>query len=207
MVSGVVLAAGMSRRLGQPKQLVRVNGKTLIEIALDTALRSRLADVTVVISPEMLETVRSAATNSVHVVVNEHARRGQSSSLRLGIKAVPCESRAAIVLMVDQPLVTPAILDKLVETWEETQPLAVVPMYAGIRGTPALLSRSLFAQISELEGDIGAREILRRNADCVAKVEVGHLGRPLDIDTPEDLQQLKGEMEHWQSTVSNADSG
>ena len=190
MVAGLVLAAGLSRRMGKPKQLLSLGDATLLEHALRVASRSRLSGLCVVLSEPVARGIDLDAYPSVTRVLNPAPEEGQSSSLRLGLAALPEEVGGALVLMCDQPGVTVPLLDRLVEEFERLPAGALVPTYGGRRGTPVLLARPLWPQAMALRGDTGARALLAAHPELVRTVEVGHLGDGEDIDTPEQYERL-----------------
>lgn len=189
MIWGVVLAAGLSRRMGRPKQLLPLAGRPLLVHVLEAATASRLAGIVVVVSLELAQEISFDNYPAAQVVVNPTPEDGQSASLRLGLQAVPGHSSGALVLVSDQPGVTPSLIDQLVLHFEQKPGPALVPTYEGRRGTPVLLGRELFAEASNLAGDTGARVLLARRPD-VHTLEVGHLGFPEDVDTPEQYTRM-----------------
>lgn len=204
VISGLVLAAGLSSRMGRPKQLLPLGETTVLGQVLGNASRSRLDEIVVVASVEVAEGSGLADHPGVRCVLNSHPELGQSESLKLGIASLSRRSRACVVLMSDQPLVSPQLIDRLIEEFETREPPAVVPVYDGVEGTPVLLARSLWAEIARLEGDVGARRILRDGSREVSKVEVSHLGSLLDIDTPEEYQAFLEERGNCPGTAPSA---
>lgn len=187
----VLLAGGLSKRLGQPKQLLKFKGKSLLQHAVQTAVASAVGPVVVVLGARA-ETLKNELTESkVEVVVNEAWQEGMAASLRCGIDAFvnlhPTVN--GIVLMVcDQPFVTPALLLELLTAhWQTGKPI-VACNYAGTYGPPAFFHRTLFPELLKLQGDVGARRVIQLHADAVAIVpfEEGSL----DIDTEEDFKKL-----------------
>jgi len=180
-VVGLVLAAGSGSRLGQPKALVRVGEERLVDRAVRT-LRSGGADPVVVVLGAALTEVADA-----WVVENPEWASGMGSSLRLGLAAMPADADAAIVALVDQPDITPAVIARLVATFAAGAPVAVAA-YRGKRGNPVLLARSTWAEVSRLaDGDVGARPFLAAHPELVTAVPCDDIADPADIDTPADL--------------------
>ena len=190
MVAGLVLAAGLSRRMGGPKQFLSLGDSTLLGHVLRAASRSRLSGLYAVLSEHVARGMDLNEYPSATPVLNPAPEEGQSSSLRLGLAALPLEAEGALVLMCDQPGVTVALIDRLVEEFELAPTGALVPTYGGRRGTPVLLGRSLWPDAMTLRGDTGARALLAAHLELVRTVEVGHLGDGEDIDTPEQYERL-----------------
>lgn len=190
-VSGIVLAAGSSSRLGQPKQLLDLEGRPLLQHAIDAAEGAGLFDVLIVLG-HRADDVAAAVTISegTRVVVNPDYAEGQATSLRTGLQAADPKSKAAIVLLGDQPAVNAVSLRALADAYERTESPIVQATYSGRPGHPVLFDRSLWADLEAIEGDKGARDLLKNNPEWVVKVELG--GEvPRDLDTWQDYERLK----------------
>lgn len=187
-----MLAAGASRRLPGPKQMLRHGGVTLLRHAARTAVEADCGPVAVVLAGDLPEQRFEVSDLGVRIVENRHAARGLSTSVRAGLEALEAlaDPDAALFMTCDQPLLTAAILRQLVATWREARPRAVACEYAGTVGVPALFARSLFEELRALEGDQGAKRILQRHGSEIARFpfEPGSL----DVDTPEDAGRLDG---------------
>ena len=190
-VSAIVLAAGMSTRMGAIKQLVRINNKTLLENVVDNLLRSQVEDIIVVLGGSAEEIQRKLRLDHVRVVINDAYREGMGTSLRTGLSAVNPQTEAALVVLADQPFVKPGTLDYLIKRYREHRPQIVIPMYKGFRGNPVLLDRSVFPELRSLTGDIGCRAIFGAHTENILKVPVDDFGVLLDIDTKDDLERLQ----------------
>jgi molybdenum cofactor cytidylyltransferase len=183
MIAGVLLAAGQSQRMGQPKQLLPWQGVPLVRHAAMIALRARLDELVVVVGAYAAE-VRTALDGlPLRIVANPAYAHGQSISLRLGIDAV-ADAHAAVVLLCDQPLLQPATINRLIDAFDAPDVWAVIPTHAGQRGNPVLLGQCLFAALATIEGDMGARQVLRAHADRVRLLELDDAGVITDLDTP-----------------------
>lgn len=181
--SAIVLAAGTSSRLGQPKALLRLGGVSLVRhVASDAGSTSPLELVVVVGSePKVAQQVERIATRIVNV---EPSDEGMAASLRAGLAALtqPCDG--LLVLLCDQPALTGRHLALLLGEWHEQPALAVATGYAGVRGVPAILPASWFDALRALRGDRGARELLRTREDVRVIVDEAYAR---DIDTLDDL--------------------
>lgn len=188
----IILAAGGSRRLGTPKQLVReASGETLIARAARMALAADCGPVVVVLGASA-EKVRPALdTLPVMVVVNEQWETGMAGSLRLGLMALAgtgTEADAALVMLCDQPAVTPALLNRVVETHRATGHALVVCEYDGTAGVPALFGSALFPALLALQGEEGARRVIKAYVGPQSRLPFPEGKR--DVDTPADLAAL-----------------
>ncbi len=188
-VAGVLLAAGESSRISQPKQLLHWKGKTLIEHAARTAIDAGLHPVVVVIGSRA-DDVRAAIQSPVTIVENARWTEGMSTSLRAGLQALPEDVDAAIMLLVDQPRVGADHLRALIEAYRESGKPIVGSAFQGRRASPTLFDRSLFAELMRVAGDEGGRSIVQANMDRVLLVEAEDALTLQDIDTIEDWQRM-----------------
>nr|WP_255551285.1 nucleotidyltransferase family protein [Granulicella sp. dw_53] len=176
------MAAGSSRRLGRPKQTIVLAGETLLERTLRVALEAGLNPVYIVVSSEQntnfgLETLPGCTT-----VLNEAAEEGMASSIRAGVNAAANAGAEAVVIMAcDQPAVTSEHLRNLAKGGQEV----IASEYAGRRGVPAYFPAQVFQELTTLQGDTGARNLLQKAT---------YLNLPngeLDVDTAEELQRAQ----------------
>lgn len=184
-VGAVILAAGASRRYGSPKQLVVVDGRTLLEHAIDTATNAGLTPVVAVV-PVWLSRPASLLDNRLRWIRNPFPERGVSLSLRLGFEALGDDAEAAVILLGDQPRLLPERIDAIL-TARGQRP--VVASRAGsVLAPPVLIERSHFRLIDGLRGDSGMRQLLRDHPELVTAV--ASAAHPMDLDTPDDLERL-----------------
>ncbi len=192
-VCGLVLAAGSSRRLGQPKQLLPYRGTILVDWVVRTvAAASSLEHVTVVIGGASAEVRPQLTLGRAQVVENPDYEDGCSASYQTGLAALHPKAAAVVVTLGDQPGVETADIDRLVAEWRRTDARIMAVSYQGERGHPLLFSRKLFDLLHELHGDKAAWKILDRHRDWIHDVEVD---RPLprDVDTWQDYQAVRAD--------------
>lgn len=191
-VAAIILAAGGSRRLGQPKQLVRWNGETLLNRSIRLAAEAGAEPVIAVLGAGFDAIRASIESTSVIAVHNDRWRQGMGSSIEAGMRALEvCAPEAAAVLLMacDQPQLTADHLRGLMEAVAaHGTPAIAASEYAGVVGVPAVFPRETFADLRALRGDKGARSLMER-APC-AVVGVVFAGGDVDIDRPEDLSVL-----------------
>ncbi len=196
MIYGILLAAGLSSRMGRPKQLLEWKGRPLVRHVAEMALASRLAGLVVVLGAEAWA-ARSALEGlggPVQTVESADYASGQAASLRSGLGSLPASAKAAVVLLVDMPLVGPALIDQLIAEFEaHPEAMAVVPRYKGRRGNPVLLAAALFDELRGLGGDEGARTVLERHRDLVRWLDVDDIAVVSDADTPEAYEEMRSE--------------
>jgi CTP:molybdopterin cytidylyltransferase MocA len=183
-VAGVLLAAGSGSRLGQPKALVELGGSRLADRGVEL-LRAGGADPVVVVTGAAPLTLPGVIT-----VRNPDWASGMGSSLATGLRAVPDGCAAAVVALVDQPLIGPAAVRRLIAAHTAGATVAVAA-YQGRPRNPVLLAREHWPEVTALAaGDVGARPFLRAHPELVTLVECADTGQPDDLDTPEDLARL-----------------
>lgn len=181
MITGLLLAAGAGRRFGRPKALVEFEGERLVDRGVRLLEQGGCHPVVVVLGAAPTP-VRGAVT-----VLNPEWETGMGSSLRVGLEAVPPESLAVVIALVDQPFIRPGAVERLIAAFQAGAELAVAT-YAGEQRNPVLIGRAHIEDVAaSLGGDVGARPYLRKNADLVTEVPCDDAGDPADIDEPGDL--------------------
>ena len=190
-IAAIVLAAGGSKRMGTPKQLLRLDGESLVRRAVRTALASRCAAVFVVVGARADAVTREIDDLSCTRVDNPHWRDGIGTSIRAGVTAVSIAQPpfdAVLITLADQPYITAALLDQLLAA-AETAPVGLVACeYAGTTGVPALFARDHFNALRALTGDRGGRSLLAAHADAVARVPFPEAA--IDLDTRDDYRRF-----------------
>lgn len=191
-VGAVILAAGGSSRLGQPKQLLIFRGETLVRRAVRAATEARCLPVVVVVG-DGSDAIRDELRETVAVIVeNPNWQRGLGTSIRCGLEqlaGLTPQTEAVALLTCDQPLVEARILAALIAEQEKTRKPIVASSYANTLGVPALFHHSCFEGLIALPDDSGAKSLIAERPDDVASIvfEEG----AIDIDTPEDFQRLR----------------
>jgi len=192
-VSGVVLAAGPSKRFDGdlPKQLMELEGETLVRRVARRALESNLIDVIVVVGYRGREIKAALGVLPLQVVVNPDFDQGQSTSVRVGLAEVRPNATAVMFLPADQPLLTRKVIDRLIAAHDKTGAPIVVPVFEGRRGAPVLFDSTLFPELAHLSGDTGGRQLFPRYPDKILEVPLTSREPLLDIDTAEDWERLQ----------------
>lgn len=180
----VILAAGASRRLGFPKQLVAIDGEPLLRRAALAVLATQPADSVVVLGHEAESCAAVIADLPLRAVIAPDWQQGMGPSLRRGIAALDAVCTGVLVVLCDQPALDAAHLQALTSAWRASPHCAAASGYAGIAGVPALLPRDWLESV-ELDGDRGARAVLRARRHEVSVVVNEALAR--DVDSRGDL--------------------
>ncbi|MBQ1034825.1 NTP transferase domain-containing protein [Micromonospora sp. C81] len=188
VTAGLLLAAGAGRRYGRPKALVELDGVPLVRRGFTLLRDGGCTPVHVVLGagaddvPDLPGAVR---------VRHDGWPEGLGSSLRRGLASLPADVPAAVVVLVDQPLLSPVAVRR-VRTAYAAGALVAVATYAGRPGHPVLLTRETWPLLDRYAvGDRGARDLLRDRPDLVVEVPCDDVGAPLDVDTPADLLRLR----------------
>lgn len=180
-VAGLVLAGGAGRRFGGPKALAEIAGERLVDRAVRTLREGGAAPVYVVSGAVELD-VEGAA-----VVPNPDWASGMGSSMRVGLAAMPAEVGAAVILLVDQPGISGPAVARLVDVADGEDVLATAT-YDGRQGHPVLIGRAHWPEaVATAVGDVGARDVLRRHASRLRRVECADVASIADVDTPQEL--------------------
>ena len=195
IVQGIILAAGLSRRMGLPKLLLELDGVPVIMWVVRAALRSALHDVTLIAGPET-ETLAGALEPVAdhprfHLLINPRPNRGMSSSLHIGVSSMSPHAAGTMILLGDQPGVTAELIDELLSAFGRDPKKIVFPAIAGRRTTPVVFPADLFPELMMTSGDVGGREVVDHNRPRVVPVEMGARYDDSDLDTPEDVEILQ----------------
>ena len=166
--AGVILAAGASRRMGRPKQLLPVGGRPLLEGVVAQACASRLDEVVVVLGAAAEAVRAGVAMGRARVVVNDDHAAGMSSSLRAGLAALGPEVDRAVVILGDQPDVPASLLDELLALQERSGLPSAALSFDGLLHPPVVLLRERWGDLRSLEGDVGCRALIRARPELVA---------------------------------------
>lgn len=190
-VSAVVLAAGMSTRMGKTKQLLPMGESTLLGHALENLRKTRVDEIVLVLGFAAETILQQLFLGDVKVVINEGFQQGMGTSLGVGLSGVDARAEAALIVLADQPFVQPATIDKLLQQYRRSRPSILIPLYKGFRGNPVLLDRSVFGEVMSLRGEVGCRAIFGSHSQNILKVPVEDVGILLDVDTREDLEKFQ----------------
>jgi molybdenum cofactor cytidylyltransferase len=191
MISAIILAAGESRRMGRPKQLLGFGEKALLQSVLDSALESDADEVILVLGHEAERILKEIDIRRARVVINRDYAKGMITSIQEGLKSIDKKSEAFFIVLADQPEIRPDVYNRLIREFRRVHPSQsiLLPTYRGKRGHPALFSAKYLAESFKITGDVGFREIVQRHPEEVLLVDVGTASILMDIDTPEDYQE------------------
>ena len=189
-ISGLILGAGASQRFGEPKQLLPFADTTLLGWVVRQALGASSLDETIVVLGRSADEIcRRVDFGDAQVVENAVFTEGCASSYRAGIAALDSHSDAIMIILGDQPGITPEIIDALADAWRNSNAPIALCSYEGRKGHPMIFGRSLFDQLETLHGDKAAWKLVDQHAASVLEVHLA-LSFPEDINTREDFERI-----------------
>lgn len=190
MVSAILLAAGESKRMGKPKQLMPFGRSTILEQTIDNLLNSEVSEVIVVLGYRAEEMIKTVAIKPVKVVINPAYHQGMSTSIVTGLNLVDDGAQAVMLALADQPLVDSKTMNRLIDEFFNHDKGIAIPVYQGRRGHPIIFSIKYKGELLKLKGDIGGRQIIKQHPDDVLEVAVGCESINIDINTQSDYSHL-----------------
>jgi molybdenum cofactor cytidylyltransferase len=174
-----------------PKLLLPLeDGRPIVRHAAEGALALEPSEMIVVVHPDLPAVAAALVGLPLTCVPNPRYTDGMGTSLAVGVKSLAESTQAVLVMLGDEPAVPPAIVQALVGAYLRERKPITVPTYGSQPGPPTLFSRSLFPELSALEGDTGGRQLIARHPDLVCRVPFSEQARPRDIDTTEDYGLL-----------------
>jgi CTP:molybdopterin cytidylyltransferase MocA len=196
MIVAVLLSAGESSRMGQPKALLPIEGQTFIERIVTALKGSGLERIVVVLGSNADELRRKIEHLPVEIVVNADYQRGQLSSLQTAIRHLASDPHCdgMLVHLVDHPYIEPNLVRAMLQRFADGQKLIIVPRHRGKRGHPVIFSRALFTELLNAPMEQGAKAVVNAHPEETLELDTEDVGITLDIDTPELYRQhVKGE--------------
>ena len=192
MISAIVLAAGKSSRMGQPKMALPWGNTTLLGKVIDTLQSAGLKDIVVIAGGERALVEKISASYAARVVYNESFENGEMlSSIQCGLRAQMSETQAALICLGDQPQVKERSVRLVCESFMETKSNLVAPSYRNRRGHPWLVARPLWNELLEMKSPQSPRDFFRIHADEIKHIEVDTPTIVEDVDTPQDYAKFK----------------
>ena len=186
-VSAILLAAGSSKRMGQPKQLLPLGNKPVIRHCLDNLVAAGIKDIVVVLSQRESEILNSMKDLPVQIVFNENPESEMAESVRIGLCTLTDSSSGVLVHLSDHPLVSAGTLKSIVQYYLETPDKIIIPLYKGKKGHPSLFPKPV---IDEVFVRLNLRDIINRDSSRIRFLDVDDEGVILDMDTKEDYERI-----------------
>lgn len=192
-ISCILLAAGESKRMGKPKLLLKLGKYNIINISLENYLKSDISEIVIVLGHEARKIRNSLSfqDSRIKFVMNRDYKKGMSTSIKCGVLTASKESEAFLIALGDQPLILPKIIDRLIEKYRTSGANIVTVMHQSLRGHPVLISRKYLSEILALDGDVGARDLLKKYSNDTASINIESSEEFFDIDRNQDYEELK----------------
>ena len=191
MIAGIILAAGSAKRMGSCKQLLPLADKTIVWQVANTACQSKIDHVIFVTGAYQDQVAAAVQGLNLTVIHNPKWSEGQAGSLTTGLLAMPENIDAVIFLLADQPLLTPEVIDALIDRYHGCDQSIICPAYKNSRGNPVLFDWKTWKNaLLSLQGDSGARRIIADNPESVALVPIDSGDIFCDVDTEEDYKKM-----------------
>lgn len=187
MISALIMASGLSQRMGQNKLLLPFKGKALIEHTIDVVLSCSFYYPLLIVSNDKIKEI--GEKKGINVIFNNQAHKGQSEAIKLGLINAPISCGYAF-FTGDQPLMDKKTITLLIDEFSHNQNKIIIPCFKGTKGSPVIFPNSLKEELLLLEGDNGGKKVIYRHMDMVKHVEIDRLSFLFDIDTEADYQKL-----------------
>ena len=191
-VAALIIAAGSSSRLGQPKQLLLLKGEPLLQRAIRMCREAEASPVFVVLGAHREEIESRISFERAQVVPNNQWEEGMASSIHAGIRAIEkeySETSGVLLAICDQPRLTSDHLRNMIRAFSQTEDATIASTYGGKRGIPVIFPRAAFGDLLGLKGDKGARTLLANPSRAL--IEIPFEGGEIDIDLPGDIAHLQ----------------
>ena len=190
MLAAAILAAGESRRMGSPKSLQTIHGKTFLEHLLAATRNPRIGFTRIVLGAAAEEIRKQIRIKDASIVVNAEWEMGQLSSIRAAIRSLrEHETEGLILCPVDHPLISQQLVAQLIDNFDRSGKQIVIPTYSGRRGHPVIFHASLYAELLAASDEIGARQVVHAHPEEIAEVPTDEEGVVLNLNDPQSLRR------------------
>ena len=189
VTTAIVLAAGLSRRMGRPKLLLDLRGKPVIRHTVERLTAAGMDEILVIVGPQHDALERALGGLRIRLVVNPTPEVGQGSSVSAGIRALAVGTTAVLIALGDQPGISVDVIRRLLDALRASGKSIAAPRYADGLGNPVIFAAEVFPELVALPGDRGARSVVEKDPNRLAVVDIAS-PMPSDLDTPEDYERL-----------------
>lgn len=190
-ISGIIMASGFSRRMKRDKLLLKLGDKTLLERVIDACITSQLDEIMVVYRSEKIKDI--AISYDLKTVLNKNAEKGQSESVKIGLKNIDSDTDGIMFIVGDQPFLDSKTINILINKFIADKEKIIIPRYGEDTGNPTIFPISLKDQLNKLSGDVGGREIIDKNLKQVKYVDIKNQKAGMDMDTASEYEKFKEE--------------
>jgi molybdenum cofactor cytidylyltransferase len=192
MLAAIILSGGASRRMGSPKALLSYQGRPFLEHLLDVAHHPKIGIRRIVLGADAEPIAKEVDLAPDEIVVNEDWEKGQLSSLQAALRSLPAHSDGVILLLIDHPLISSALVGELIETFYNSRKPIVLPVYEGRRGHPVIFSSALYEELLNAPPETGARSVVWAHSAEVQIVQTNEEGCVLNLNDPDTMQKAFG---------------
>ena len=186
-VSAILLAAGLSKRMGAKKQLLPIQGRPAITRCIESLRDSQVADVVIVVNPEGGDIVEATKKFPVRVAVNELPGSDMAASVKAGMACIDNDATGVLICLCDHPLVRPDTIGSMISAHIQKPDAIIIPRYRGRKGHPTLFPRSVLEDLGKVAT---LRDVIGQHSTKISLLDVDDEGIVLDMDTPEDYQKI-----------------
>lgn len=188
MITGIILAAGFSNRMGKDKLLIKIKGEKIIERVVHACVQSNLNKVILIYRKQEIKEI--AERYKIIAIQNNQAYKGQSESMKIGIKNTNDDS-SYMFIVGDQPFINPETINRLIKEYKGYKSTIIIPYYGGERGMPIIISNRYKDELLNVTGDKGGRDIIEKYFQKARIVNIENIKIGKDIDVPQDLDKLE----------------
>lgn len=188
MITAIIMASGFSERMGSDKLFLKVNSQTLIERTIKIVKGSKIDNIIIVYRDKRIKDI--AKNQGIISIYNNNAKKGQSESIKLGIKSADERTKGFIFFVGDQPFLSIEVINKIITEFKKRREEIIIPLYNGKRGNPIIFPALLKKDLLLINGDIGGREVIKNNLDIVNYIKIHDKYLGIDIDTIEDYKKI-----------------
>lgn len=182
-ISAIILAAGESKRMGKPKQLLPLGESTILGKTVANFLASQVSEVIVVVGYQAEKIKALLHSKPVKIVLNPEYQQGMSTSISAGLKSIDDKAQGIMLVLADQPFIDSRTINRIIAGFNAGGKGIAVPCYQGNRGHPVIFARKYEGELAALKGDVGGKEVIARHPDDFMEISVDSDGVIADIDT------------------------
>lgn len=192
MLAAVILSGGASRRMGSPKALLSYQGRPFLEHLLDVTHHPQISTRRVVLGADAEPIAKEIHLHADEIVINDEWEKGQLSSIQAALRSLPPQLDGMLLLLIDHPLISSALVAELIEAFYSSRKPIVLPVYEGRRGHPLIFSSALFSELLNAPLETGARFVVWQHSSEVHTVQTNEEGCVLNLNDPSTLQKAFG---------------
>jgi molybdenum cofactor cytidylyltransferase len=192
MLAAVILSGGASRRMGSPKALLSYQGRPFLEHLLEVAHHPKIGVRRIVLGADAEPIAKEVNLAPDEIVLNEEWEKGQLSSIQAALRSLPAKTDGIILLLIDHPLISSALVGELVESFYTSRKSIVLPVYEGRRGHPVIFSAALYQELMDAPLETGARSVVWAHSSEVQVVQTSEEGCVLNLNDPGTMQNAIG---------------